>query len=181
MSMFNKLKSGVASAAANATTSAVKNTAIATAEAELKTLLGRYDECYIIIGKRISESLRNGDEIADEKVNGAFERIMSFDGKRAELEDKLRELKGEKRDSNEADALLQVEKEVEAEIAKCKELLDIGVDDQDDYDRKVATLQNRVTHFKKLRALDAALSKGLITDDVYNQKKAALLGEDVTS
>ena len=181
MSMFNKIKSGVASAAANATTSAVKNTGIATKEAELKSLLSRYDDCYIIIGKRISESLRNGNDTADARVNDAFKKIMSYDSKRSELEDQLKELKGEKNEKNEAEELLEVESEVEAEIAKCKELLDIGVDEQSDYDRKVAALQNRVTHFQKIRALDAALSKKLITDDIYNQKKSALLGESVSS
>jgi hypothetical protein len=177
--MFNKIKSGVVNAAASATTSAVKNTAIATKEAELKTLINGYEECYIIIGKRISESLRNGEENSDAKVNDAFKRILGFDDKRSELEDQIRELRGDKRGNSEAEDLLQVENEVEAEIKKCKELLDIGVDEQDDYDRKVATLQNRVTHFQKIRALDAALSKKLITEAVYNQKKVALLGEDI--
>ena len=99
---------------------------------------------------------------------------------KSELEDKLRELKGRNAIAMRLTPCFRLRKKLKLKL-QSKELLDIGVDDQDDYDRKVATLQNRVTHFKKLRALDAALSKGLITDDVYNQKKAALLGEDVTS
>ena len=58
-------------------------------------------------------------------------------------------------------------------------MLELGVDTQDEFDRKVAALRNKVIHFKKIDALDQALSKGLINEDVYKSKKAAILGLDI--
>jgi hypothetical protein len=53
------------------------------------------------------------------------------------------------------------------------------VDSQEDFDRKVATIRNKVTHYKKLDALDQALVRQLITEDIYKAKKAEILGEPV--
>ena len=51
------------------------------------------------------------------------------------------------------DVLVEVEEEAENEIGKFKELLDMGVDTQEEYDRKVATCRNKVENYKKLDAL----------------------------
>lgn len=179
MGMLDALKKGVTEAAVSAGTGAVQTGAIKKAEMELADLNNKYDECYIIIGKRISESLRTGEESSDAKVNEAFQRIQKFDLKKSELEAKLREIKGEKEGLIEAAKLVKIEEEVEKEIAKCKELLEIGVDSQEEYDQKVAGLRNKVTNFKKLDALDQALAKGLISEDDFKKKKASLLGQDV--
>jgi len=179
MGVFDAIKRGVTDAAVSAGTGAAQSGAIKKAEMELADLLNKYDECYMIIGKRIAESLRSGDESSDAKVTEAFQRIQNFDLKRSELEVKIREIKGEKQEMVEAAKLVKVEEEVEKEIAKCKELLEIGVDSQDEYDRKVATLRNKVSNFKQLDALDQALSKKLISEDDYKTKKARLLGQDI--
>ena len=179
MGVFDAIKKGVTDAAVSAGTGAAQSGAIKKAEMELADLLNKYDECYMIIGKRIAESLRSGDESSDAKVTEAFQRIQNFDLKRSELEVKIREIKGEKQEMVEAAKLVKVEEEVEKEIAKCKELLEIGVDSQDEYDRKVATLRNKVSNFKQLDALDQALSKKLISEDDYKTKKARLLGQDI--
>ncbi len=179
MGLLDKVKKGVTEAAVSAGTNAARTTGLKKTEMELANLNNKYDECYIIIGKRIAESLRNGEENSDPKVNEAFKRIANFDDQKSELEAKIRELKGEKEELGEAEKLVAIEEEVEGEIAKCKELLEMGVDSQEDYDKKVAVLRNKVTNFSKLEKLDQALSKKLITEDDYKKKKAALLGEDV--
>lgn len=178
MGMLDAIKKGVTEAAISAGTGAVQTGAIKKTEMEIADLNNKYDECYIIIGKRITESLRSGEEHSDAKVNEAYERIKKFDVKKSELEAKLREIKGEKEGKLEAAKLVKIEEEVEKEIAKCKELLDIGVDSQEEYEQKVAVLQNRVTNFKKLEALDQALAKNLISEEDYSKKKAALLGNE---
>ena len=81
----------------------------------------------------------------------------------------------------EASRLVALEEKVEKEIAKCKELLDMGVDTQDEYDRKVAALRNKVTNFKQIEALEKAVSKKLISEDEYKRKKAAVLGQEVAN
>jgi hypothetical protein len=179
MGMFDAIKKGVTEAAVSAGTGAVQSGAIKKAEMELSDLNNKYDECYIIIGKRIAESLRSGEESSDAKVTEAFQRIQKFDLKKSELETKIREIKGEKGELVEAAKLVKIEAEVEKEIAKCKELVDIGVDSQEEYDQKVATLRNKVTNFKKLDALDNALAKKLISEEDYKKKKASLLGQDI--
>ena len=179
MGMFDTIKKGVTEVAVSAGTGAMQSGAIKKTEIELADLNNKYDECYIIIGKRIAESLRTGEESSDEKVTEAFQRIQKFDLKRAELEAKIREIKGEKKELAEAAKLVKVEEEVEKEIAKCNELLEIGVDSQEEYDQKVATLRNKITNFKKLDALDQALAKSLISQDDYKKKKASLLGQDI--
>ena len=179
MGVFDAIKRGVTDAAVSAGTGAAQSGAIKKAEMELADLLNKYDECYLIIGKRIAESLRSGEENSDAKVIEAFQRIQNFDLKRSELEVKIREIKGEKQEMVEAAKLVKVEEDVEKDIAKCKELLEIGVDSQEEYDRKVATLRNKVTHFKQMDALDQALSKKLISEDDYKTKKARLLGQDI--
>jgi hypothetical protein len=52
----------------------------------------------------------------------------------------------------------------------------MGVDTQEEYDRKVATCRNKVENYKKLDALDKALAKKLISEEDYMAKKAAILG-----
>jgi vacuolar-type H+-ATPase subunit D/Vma8 len=179
MGVFDAIKKGVTDAAVSAGTGAAQSGAIKKAEMELADLINKYDECYMIIGKRIAESLRSGEESSDAKVTEAFQRIQNFDLKRSELEVKIREIKGDKLELVEAAKLVKVEEDVEKDIAKCKELLEIGVDSQEEYDRKVATLRNKVTNFKQLDALDQALAKKLISEDDYKKKKASLLGQDI--
>lgn len=179
MSFLDRVKKGVSEAAASAGVGVVQSTAIKKAEMELSDIINRYDECYIIIGKRISESIRNGEEINDAKVLEAFGRIQKFDLKKAELETKIREMKSDATSADEAKRLAEIEKEVDNEIAKAKELFEIGVDTQSEYDRKVAGLRNRITHFKQLNALDMAFNKKLITEEEYKKKRANLLGQDI--
>jgi hypothetical protein len=179
MGVFDTIKKGVTDAAVSAGTGAAQSGAIKKAEFELADVINKYDECYIIIGKRISESLRSGEESSDANVTEAFQRIQTFDLKRAELEARIREIKGEKDGLAEAAKLVKVEEEVEKDIAKCKELLELGVDSQEEYDQKVATLRNKVANFKKMDALDQALAKNLITHDDYKKKMASLLGQDI--
>lgn len=179
MGLFDKIAKNVADAATSATNSAVTGAQAKKYEFELADLNAKYDECYIIIGKRISESLRNGEQINDARVTEAFKRIQGFDEKKAEVEAKLRALRGEKSALTEAEKLVAIETDAEKEIEKLKSLLELGVDSQDEFDRKVAALRNKVIHFKKIDALDQALSKGLINEDVYKSKKAAILGQDI--
>ena len=181
MGLFSKVAQSVSNAAVSAGSSATRTAGIKKIEMELSDLNNRYDECYLIIGKRIAESLRNGEEIDDAKVNEAFGRITKFDTKKSEMEAEIRELKGESDLATEAKRLVEIEEEVEKEITKCKELLEMGVDNQEEYDRKVATLRNKVDNFKQLDALDKALTKKLISEDDYKAKKAVILGKDVLS
>ena len=179
MGLFDKVVKGVSNVAASASVNAVNSVNAKKIEVEISDLNNKYNECYIIIGKRIADSLRTGDSHGDPKVNEAFTRIKGFDQKKSELEAKLRELKGESAALSDASKLVAVEAEAEKEIEKCKHLLDLGVDSQEDFDRKVATIRNKVTHYKKLDALDQALARQLITEDIYKAKKAEILGEPV--
>ena len=181
MGLLNKVTRYATGAVVSASTTAVKSTVIKKTQIELQDITNKYDECYLIIGKRIAEFLRNGETVDDPKVNEAFKRILVFDKKKAELEETIRNLVGEQDVMSEAQRLADIEREVEEEVAKCKQLLDMGVDCQDEYDRKIAVLQNRVDNFKRIEALDKALSTGLITEMEYRQKKAAILSEAVTS
>jgi Skp family chaperone for outer membrane proteins len=179
MGLFDKVVQGVSNVAASASVNAVNSVNVKKIEVEISDLNNKYNECYIIIGKRIADSLRSGDSHGDSKVNEAFGRIKGFDQKKSELEAKLRELKGESAALSDASKLIAVEAEAEKEIEKCKHLLELGVDSQEDFDRKVATIRNKVTHYKKLDALDQALARQLITEDIYKAKKAEILGEPV--
>ncbi|MCK5680817.1 hypothetical protein KAI46_08415 [bacterium] len=181
MGIFDKVAKSVSGVAVSAGTSVTRSAALKKTEMELSDLNNKYDECYLIIGKRIAEFMRNGEDIDDARVVEAFNRISKFDTRKSELEDEIREINGEKGLATEAKKLAEVEAEVEKEISKCKELLEMGVDSQDDYDRKVAVFRNKVEHFKQLGALDTALSKKLISKDEYQTKKAAILGKDVVT
>lgn len=179
MGVFDKIGKAVSKAAVSTGSGVARAAALKKAEVELADLENRYTECYVIIGKRISEALRSGEQIADHRVNEAFARILRFDEEKAEKEALIRELKGASSQLSEAEALVAVEEEVEREIKKCRELLELGVDAQEDYDRKVAVLRNRIIHFKKLRSLDEALAKSLISAEEFKQKRVALLGQPV--
>jgi hypothetical protein len=181
MGLFDKVLKNVSEVAVSAGVSAGNAVAMKKLEAELADVNSKYDECYIIIGKRVSESLRNGEDVSDPQVKQAFVRISSFDSKKAEIESKIRELKGDEAQREEAAKLLAVEAEAEKEIEKCKQLLELGVDAQDEFDRKVALIRNRVTHHKRLDALKEALAKGLITESDFKAKTAAILGQPVSS
>lgn len=181
MGFLDKVTKSVTGVVVSAGTSAVKTTAIKKTQMELQDLVNRYDECYLIIGKRIAEFLRNGETIDDPKVNEAFARIVKFDKKRTELEAIIQELAGEQDTRSEALILADVEREVEDDIENCKQLLLMGVDSQEEYDNKVAVLQNRVAYFKQLNALDKALASGLISEMEYRQKRAAILSKQVAS
>jgi len=181
MGLLNNVTKGVSKAALSAGATAARGTAQKKAELELANLSNRYDEFYLVIGKRIAEFFRNGEEIKDPKVKQAFERIVKFDMQKAELEARIRELKGESVELTEAGRLVAAEEVVEKEIAKCKELLDMGVDTQEEYDRKVATFRNKMTNFKQLEALEKAFSKKLLSEDEYKIKKSALIGQDVVN
>jgi len=181
MGIFDKVTKSVSEAVVSAGTSATRTASLKKAEMELSDLNNRYDECYIIIGKRIAEFMRNGEDIDDARVKDAFGRIAKFDNKKSEIEATIRDLKGEKDLATEAQRLSEVEEEVAKEISKCKELLEMGVDSQEEYDRKVATFSNKVTNFKQLGALDTAFAKKLISEDDYKSKKAAILGKDVVT
>lgn len=179
MGLFEKIGHAVSRAAVSAGSDVVHSAALRKAELEVSELVNRYDDCYIIIGKRIAEYLRNGETIEDPKVQQAFERIKKLDLERAEKESVIRDLKGASMEASEAEELVALEAEVEHDVRKCKELVDMGVDSQEEFDRRVATLRNKVKNFKQLRALDHAHRKGLIADDEYKRKTAALLGQPV--
>lgn len=181
MSLLSKVTKSVSGAAVSVGSNATRTAGLKKIEMELSDLNTKYDECYLIIGKRIAEALRNGEEIDDAKVNEAFGRITKFDAKKSEMEAKIRELKGDADLVTEAKRLAEIEEAVDKEIAKCKELLEMGVDNQEEYDRKVATLRNKVANFKQLDALNKALAKKLISEDDYKAKKAAILSKDVVS
>ena len=181
MGLLDKVARSFTGAVVSAGASAVKTTTIKKTQMELQDLINRYDECYLIIGKRIADFLRNGDVIDDAKVTEAFGRIVQFDKKRAELEEILRELSGEQDLLTEAQRLVDVEREVEEEVERCRQLLDMGVDSQAEYDRKVAILQNRIDGFKRLEAVEKAFAAGLISEMEYRQKKAALLSREIAS
>jgi len=175
MGLLNKFSKAVSEVAVSAGTSATTSVSIKKFEMELSDLNNKYDECYLIIGKRIAEFIRNGNEIDDARVKGAFERILRFDQKKAELESQIKVLKGDKILAVDAKKLVEVEEEAENEIAKFKELLDMGVDTQEEYDRKVAICRNKVENYKKLDALDKALGKKLISEEDYMAKRSAIL------
>ena len=86
MGLFEKIGHAVSRAAVSAGSDVVHSAALRKAEMELSELVNRYDDCYIIIGKRIAEYLRNGETIEDPKVQQAFERIKKLDLERAEKE-----------------------------------------------------------------------------------------------
>lgn len=179
MGLFDKVVKGVANAASSASVNAVNSVTLRKYETEVSDLNAKYDECYLIIGKRIAESLRSGEEVNDPRVKEAFKRIEAFDIKKGEIEAKIRELKGEQSSLTEAQRLVELESEAEKEIQKLKELLELGVDTQEEFDRKAAGIRNKVIHFKKLEALSTALSKKLISEEDYKAKRAAILGQDI--
>jgi hypothetical protein len=176
MGLLDKLWHAVSSATVSTGAGVIRVAALKKAQLELGEIENRYNDGYLIIGKRIAEVLRNGEDISDPKVQEAFQRIKKLDGEKAEKEAVIRELKGDAADSTEPEDLVALEKEVDNEIAKCKEVLAMGVDSQEECDRKVAVLRNMLDHFKQLRNLNQARAKKLISEDEYKKKKAALLG-----
>ena len=178
--MFRKIGNAISGSAVAAGSNLAIAAQIKKCELDLAQVDNRYSDSYIIIGKRVSEFLRAGEEMDDPKIKEAFERISKLDVERSELELRLKELKGTIADSDEAEDRVAMEADIEKDIAKYKTLLDMGVDSQEEYDRKVATLRNKATNFKQLRALDLALTKGLLSPEDYKSKKAALLGQSVT-
>jgi hypothetical protein len=175
MGLFDKIGHAMSKAAVSAGTDVVRSATLRMAALELGEIMNRYDECYIIIGKRITEFLRKGENIEDPEVREAFERIKKLDLEKAEKESVIHELKGASSEATEAEELLALEGEVEKEVHKCKELLDMGVDSQEEFDNKVAALRGKVKNFKQLRVLEQARKKNLITADEYRRKTAALL------
>jgi hypothetical protein len=179
MGMFNKIGKAISDSAVSAGSNAARLAQLKKCEMDLAEIETKYSDSYILIGKRVSEFMRAGEQMDDPKIKVAFERVVKLDSEKSELEAQLKNLKGELAESSEAEDMVAMEESVEKEIAKCKELLDMGVDNQQEYDRKVATLRNKAKNFKQLRALDLALAKNLISADDFKAKKAALLGQDI--
>ncbi len=181
MSLFKKVSGAFTGAVVSASNNVVKGATIKKAQIELQDINNRYDECYIIIGKRIADFLRNGETIDDAKVNEAFTRILKFDKKKSELEETIKCLSEEQDALSDAETLIDIEKEVEQKIENYKSLLNNGIYSQEEYDLKVAVLQNRVNNYKLLDSLDKALAGGLISEAEYSQKKADILSRQITS
>jgi hypothetical protein len=179
MGLLDKIGHAVSKAAISAGTDVVRSATLKKDELELSEIINRYDECYIIIGKRIAAYLRNGETIEDAEVQQAFERIKKLDLEKAEKEQVIRDLKSAASDASEAEELLALEATVEKDVQKCKERLEMGVDSQQEFDRHVAALRNKIKNFKQHRALDQARKKGLISEDEHQRKTAALLVQPI--
>ncbi len=179
MGLFDKVKKSVSKTTTELSTNFSKRSEMNKLETELEDINNRYNDCYLIIGKRIAEFLRQGEDIDDAKVNEAFGRIVKFDNRKFEIEAKLKEFKGDDALRRDAQELALAEEEAETEIKKLKDLLDSGVYDQEEYDRKVALVRNKVKYYKQLKALDQAFHKELIKFDEYKEKKAKLLGTEI--
>jgi predicted RNase H-like nuclease (RuvC/YqgF family) len=179
MNIFNKIGSAISGTAVSAGSNLALSAQVKKCELDLAQVESRFTDSYIIIGKRVSEFLRAGDEMDDPKIKEAFGRISKLDTEKSELEHRLKELKGTIAGVDEAADLIAMEADIEKDISKYKKLLDMGVDSQEEYDRKVAMLRNKANNFKKLRALDLALSKGLISPEDFKIKKAMILGQNV--
>ncbi len=179
MGFFDKAKKGVVQAAASGSKVGMDKVALTKLEAEKIDLSKRLDIEYIRIGKRITEFLREGGEIADPPTQSAFNSINKLDTEIAKIEAEIQKMKAESLERTETELLLEKELKAEQEIEKLKQLLVSGVYDQAEYDMKVATITNQVTHFKKLRALEDAYQKKLIDEVTYKTKKAQILGQNV--
>lgn len=179
MGFLDKVKQSVVQTAASTAKVGMDKLGLAKLEAEMIDLTKRLEIEYIRIGKRVSEFLRQGEEMEDPTIQAAFQGVQKLDAEIAQKEVEIRKVKGEAADRVETAILLEKEAKAEQEIAKLKQLLDSGVYDQAEYDMKVAMFRNEIANFKKLRALEDAYQKKLIDESEYKTKRAQILGQNI--
>ncbi|ELS01691.1 hypothetical protein Xen7305DRAFT_00013960 [Xenococcus sp. PCC 7305] len=144
-------------------------------EVELKL-----EKNYTLIGQQVADTLRRAETVDQNLLQSLFSPIAKLDREKEEILAKIKEIKAKQADQLKAQALIRVKKEVENEIAKLKELRDLDVIDQTEFEVTQAKLNKPVVNFERLYNLKIAFERNLITQEEYIERKEVLDGSEKT-
>jgi hypothetical protein len=176
--LFGNLKSSLTQSIAEVSTQTSaqnqRQTDMSKIETKVKEIDIKLGQQYLLLGQAIADNLRQGEEVHQESIYPLFFPIKDLDVERAKLMSEIAAIKSQQADQQKAQDLIQTKKEVAAEIEKLKELQGLGVIGEEEFELTEAKLKKRVDNFDKLYNLKIAFERGLITKEVFAERKAAM-------
>lgn len=143
-------------------------------EIKLKEVELKLEKNYTLIGQGVADILRKTEVVEQDFLESLFSPIQKLDLEREQISEVIKEIKAKQAEQLKAQELIQLKKEVENEVKKLKELKDLNVIDEDEFDLTQAKLNKRIHNFEKLYNLKIAYERNLISHDDYINKKATL-------
>ena len=151
-----------------------RNEEISNLEIKLKEIDLKLEKNYSLLGQAVADTLRRVESVDRESLMPLFHPIKDLDYERGQILAAIKEIKAKQADQLKAQELLNIKKQVQEEIQKLKELKDLGVIDEDEFEVSQAKLNKRISNFDKLHSLKTALERGLINQEEYMKRKAML-------
>lgn len=151
-----------------------RNEELSTLEVKLKEIDLKLEKNYSLLGQAVADTLRRVEPVDRESLMPLFHPIKDIDYERGQILAAIKEIKAKQADQLKAQELLDIKKQVQTEIQKLKELKDLGVIDEDEFEVSQAKLNKRVNNFEKLYSLKTAFERGLINQEEYTKRKAML-------
>jgi hypothetical protein len=186
MGLFDRIKTsaagvgasiskGVGQVAGKATVEAKEAAKIAAVKADIAAVQAEIDTGYVAIGKAYVDTALAGKEVSDIGVGATLKLIEPKLEKKMALEKELIELEKALADSQ----ILQERQLVQAEVDEVKAKLDkakaMGAITDADYDARLAQANKKLEHFDEIRMLKKQKELGLLNEDEFQKKVAALI------
>ena len=149
-----------------------RQTEISKLQTKVKEIDLKLGEYYTLIGQGVADVLRKTEVVEQDFLMSLFTPIQELDEEKEQILEEIKEIKAKQADQQKAQELIQLKKEVETEIKKLKELKDLSVIDEDEFELTQAKLNKRIHNFEKLYNLKIAYERNLISHDDYMKKKA---------
>lgn len=151
-----------------------RNEELSILEVKLKEIDLKLEKNYSLLGQAVADTLRRVETVDRESLMPLFHPIKDLDYERGQILAAIKEIKAKQADQLKAQELLDIKKQVQTEVQKLKELKDLGVIDEDEFEVTQAKLNKRISNFEKLYSLKTALERGLINQEEYTKRKAML-------
>lgn len=168
------INEGLSEISTQTSAEAKRSEEISVLEVKLKEVDLKLEKNYSLLGQAVADTLRRVEPVDRESLMPLFHPIKDLDYERKEILEAIKEIKSKQADQLKAQELLNIKKQVETEVQKLKELKDLGVIDEDEFEVSQAKLNKRVSNFEKLYSLKTALERGLISQAEYMKRKAML-------
>ncbi len=150
-----------------------RNEEISNLEIKLKEINLKLEKNYSLLGQAVAD-MRRVEPVNRESLMLLFHPIKDLDYEREQILAAIKEIKAKQADQLKAQELLDIKKQVQTGVQKLKELKDLGVIDEEEFEVTQAKLNKRISNFEKLYSLKTALERGLINQEEYTKRKAML-------
>lgn len=165
---------GISEASTTTLAESQRQNEISKLEIKLKEIELKIEKNYTLIGQGVADILRKKEVVEQNFLESLFSPIQQLDLEKEQISEAIKEIKAKQADQLKAQELIQIKKEVETEIKKLKELKDLNVIDEDEFELAQAKLNKRIHNFEKLYNLKIAYERNLISHDDYIKKKSNL-------